>query len=170
MRLAEALRQQLPEPEYETLVELVRDVPSIRELAEIWSGQSSGRAYLNARRRFERYLAGLGQSRRGGRQTRAPRDLEEFLDQFRVRIERERRRLKSKGLVGEIKGEVQVSKDTRERSLRFELDGDTVDRILDALDEGDEDAAAEIFEDEVGSQNGFGATPHWLDVEELAVR
>ncbi len=177
MDLCDALQRALYRVEVERL-EDVFDRYSLRELALLWlgldkipkAGSDRHRDYLSARRRFERYLAGLGRGARGGRQTRAPRDLEDFLDSLRERIER-RRPAAGKPLTATIAGEVQVSKDRRRRTIgNVTLPGECVDRILDLLEEELCDEAVEVFEECFGEAAGMGASPQWHDVDRLVLR
>lgn len=175
MDLCDALQRALYRVEVERL-EDVFDRYSIRELALLWlgldkiprAGSRAHREYLSARRRFERYLAGLGRGPRGGKQTRAPEDLEEFLDSLRERIER--RRPEPGPLKTTITGEVRVSKDRRRRTITVTLPEECIERILDLLDEDLCDEAAEVFEECFGEEAGMGATPEWLDVDRLVMR
>lgn len=176
MDLCEALQRALFRVEVETLDDVLERY-TIRELALMWlglnriprQGTDSWRNYRTARRLFERYRAGLGRAPRGGRQTRAPRDVEEFLDRLRERIER-RRPPAGKSLTITITGEVRVSKDRRHRTIREELDGECIGRIVDALEDEDCDAAEDAFEECFGEASGMGAVPHWTDVEALVAR
>jgi hypothetical protein len=165
--LCDAIRAALPDPEFEEFDDLTN--LSIRELAELWSGKGSGREYLNARRRFERYFTGLGKSKRGGQEARRGYELDEFLDELRDRF-RGRRRAASKGVTVTITGEVRVSKDKRRRTIHdLELEGGCVDRILDLLDADDCESAEEAFEECLGEAGGFGQTPEWTDVDRLVM-
>lgn len=175
MDLCDALQRALYRVEVERLDD-VFDRYSIRELALLWlgsdqvpkAGTERHREYLSARRRFERYLAGLGRGIRGGQQTRAPRDLEDFLDSLRERIQR--RRPRPGPLKTTITGEVRVSKDRRRRSITVTLGADCIEEILDLLDGDNCDEAAEAFERCFGEEAGMGATPEWLGVDRLVMR
>lgn len=175
MDLCDALQRALYRVEVERLDD-VFDRYSLRELALIWlglekiprAGTERHRDYLSARRRFERYLTGLGRAARGGQQTRAPRDLEDFLDSLRERIER--RRPRPGPLKTTITGEVRVSKDPRRRTITVVLPAECIEQILDLLDEDLCDEASEAFEECFGEEAGMGATPEWLDVGRLVMR
>lgn len=167
MDLCEAIRRALPDPEFEEFDDLT-DL-SIRELAELWSGKTSGRDYLNARRRFERYFTGLGKAKRGSQEARHGYEIDEFLDELREKF-RGRRRAASKGVTVTITGEVRVSKDKRRRTIHdLELEGECVDRILDLLDADDCEGAAQAFEECLEEAGGFGSTPEWTDVDRLVM-
>jgi hypothetical protein len=169
--LCDAIRQALPDPKFEDFEAELDALPPISELAELWSGQRRGREYLNARRRFERYFAGAGKPKRGGKQVRRGYLEEDFLEELRDKMRRQRRRLASAGVTVSIIGELRVSKDRRHRKIaNLELAGECVDRIIDALDDDDCEAAAEAFEECIGEANGFGTSPEWLDVDELVMR
>lgn len=171
MDLCDAIRRALPDPEFEDFEEELDDLPPIAELAELWSGQRRGREYLNARRRFERYFAGAGKPKRGGKQTRRGYLEEDFIEELRDKMRRQRRRLTSAGVSVSITGQIRVSKDKRHRKIsNLDLAGECVGRILDALDADDCEAAAEAFEECIGEANGFGTSPEWLDVDELVMR
>ncbi len=184
MRLSEALRDALGviDDELEDL-RSVFDRYGVRELALMWlglyelpkPGTAARREYLSARRRFERYRAGLGDGPRGGRQTRAPADLEEFLDSLRERIQRRRRPSEDRSIVITARVLVRSSRkrkgghgnDERHRTIHGSLSGECVDEILEALDAGNDDDAEDLFEECFGDENGFGSTPEFLDVDEL---
>jgi hypothetical protein len=175
--LCDALRLALHvAPELESFEDLF-DRYSIRDLALAWLGLESipkGAArgpYLTARRRFERYRAGIGRGPRGGKQTRGTsfedeEELESFLDSLRERIERGRPE-KPEALEIKITGQVQVSKDKRRRTIRQELPAECIEEILEALDADDCDGAAAAFEECFGEAAAMGATPEWGDVDAL---
>lgn len=172
MDLCEALRKALGRVEIESLEDVFRRY-SIRELALKWLGlewvpgvTSKRRDYLDARRLFERYRAGAGMGPRGGKQTRAPKDLEDFLDSLRERF-----RPPAGPLTIGIKGDVQISKDRKRRRIPtsggIEIPADCVQNILDALDDDDCDAAEELFSECFAEAGEIYSVPIWHDVDEL---
>ena len=167
MRLAAALTRELSnlEPPAESIGDIIGQWPSIGELAEWWSGTSNkkSREYRTARRRFERYRAGAG-----GAAGEKRRPSPEVLEYIRERLEERRQEQLAQPLSLEIRGDVQVSKDRRHRKIRLELDGEDVERILRALEEGDDEQAEDAFGVAVASQMG-GQVPAWHDVDRLQV-
>lgn len=176
MDLCEALEHALSRVEVERLEDVFQRY-SIRELALMWlgldrvprQGSANSRAYLSARRRFERYRAGLGSGPRGGRQTRAPRDLDEFLDSLRELIIH-RRPPRGRPLTITITGWIQISKDRRHRTIQQRIPGKCVNAIVDALDDGDCETAEAEFAECFGEAAAMGATPEWDSVDSLVAK
>jgi hypothetical protein len=175
--LCDALRGALYVYEELEDLEAVFDRFSVRQLALMIlgldkvprGGTPGNRSYLTRRRQLERYRAGIGRGPRGGKQTRAPRDVEAFLDGLRERIG-QRRPPRGQARTVTIKGEVKISNDRRHRPITQKVPGACIDEVVDLLEEDLCDEAVEAFQRCFGQAAGMGATPEWTDVDELVAR
>lgn len=167
MRLCDALRRALGglEPEVESIADVLDQFGTIGDVARAFSGQSRGKAYLAARRRFERYRAGLTGS---AEQRRRPS--EETLDFIKGWLAQRRREVTYGPAHVDVRAEVRVSTDTRRRRVRGELPGGCIQSILELLADDLCDEAEEAFAECFGEENLGGQVPEFLDVDGLEVQ
>lgn len=167
--LCDALRGQLLQVDEEPqdfleALDVLGDNPAAAEFFA-GTGDRSSSAYKAALRRVQRYRANLT----GAKERRAPmaEDLEKLLEGAQEVITTRAEKLGDGPVT--IAGTVQVSSDTRKRTIRGDLSGDCRERIAALLAEDLCDEAEEAFEECFGQENGMGDTPHWTDVDGLAL-
>jgi hypothetical protein len=157
VRLVTALGRALHAGRPTTIIEVIREFPDIAEAAKYLTGAPKGsKAYLAQRRNLERYKQG----------TRKPKPT--TLRKLRRKVERRRVNLRSRGAQVEISGVVTVSKDTRRRTIRGRLAGDSMDQLWDTWEQ-DREEAVELFQELYGADNMGGQYPSWENVDFLRI-